>query len=1450
MNILSKRWMRGISLFLVGFLISTVLNVSVISPRVVAQEGGQCGANPLTEEEWGYAQSAWNYFVDNVQPDTGLPNAAGGYPSGTLWDMGNYLTAMNAARWMGLIEQSEFDSRLNQFLGSLAALRLFEDKLPNKVYNSATGEMVDYGNNPLDRGIGWSALDIGRMLAAFRMIQNCHPQYNDWINGVVEGWQVALSVKDEKLYGAAVLEDDSTLMVQEGRLGYEEYASRGYELWGYHVPQAISFEPFKFVDIYGIQIPVDTRDYQTTNANNYVVSESYILDAIEFGLEGELADYARRVFEVQKRRFEDTGLLTAVSEDNINQPPYFLYSTVYSNGEPFAVITEKNELHPEMRTLSTKAAFGWHYVYPDSPYAQQIFDHVKNTNNSGRGYYAGIYESGLYDENPPLNDILTGNTNGLLLEILYYKARGNKPLIGGDVTVSGGSASTGDVAVAETPPPEPVPAEPAPTAPTTTEASLPEPPPVTESAPPESAPPEPAPPEPAPESPPAESGVPIAVINNEPPPPSPPPPPPESPPPEPAAAAPAETTLAIAPIDPVASASHPVCPVPSGPISITDQRYARNAWQYFESNHQTTGLVNDRGDLDGVTLWGIGDYIAALHAAHSLGTITNKNFDTRVRHVLAGIRELPLFAGELPHRAYNSKNLNPTDYGGNHDPDGNGWSGLDVGRLLAALHTLKACHPQYTEAVDKIALDWSYLRVVRNGLLANAELQADDRGRDRVRVNPATLLGYEEYAARAFQLWGFDVSRSVVGNDYETVNVEGQPIPLKRRNVPPSRKPTSLNTISTPFILYGLEFGFDPKMRAHVDAIFQAEAARYERTGNFSASGTTFSTLEPHIIHSTILSNGERWKSVNDVGEEIARNRMVSTAVAFAYLTLYPDHPYSQALWQATLDLYNPTLGYYEGFFELTGYTAIGFGGGTNSLILQALLHKNTERQPLIQPRTDLSSPWWDAVRAGDTGQGLPETVALPIDFVADGEAHYWISAGEAPATAYVPDATDSPTVALATTLESIQDSSVEDAAPANSSAVASSPAEETSEEISQPEDSANNPSNNPSATVMPLSDKDQQSAQMAWAYIDNNWNADTGFVNAVERYPWTTLWDQGSGILGLHSAYQLGLLSKANFEQRLDRLLDTLESLPLPDTGLPNKAYSTLTGEMRSLDNQPDAQGRSGWSALDTARYLLSLDVLRTHYAAYSDRIERIVNQYDLTRLEKDGWLIGSGLTPNGEKQLWQEGRLGYEQYAAYSLKRWGIEAEKALYSPPVEPVVVENVSLQADLRNFANSGAVNSLTSDPYTLWGLELGWPEDIVVQAQNLFQAQEKRFERTGILTAVNEDSLDRPPYFLYYSVYANGEPWSALTSSAAARPDFRTLSTKAAFSWAALYPQKAYAQKLRDEVQFLGDRQRGYFAGRYEDDSLGPNVSININTNAIILESLLYKARGQRPLIVA
>lgn len=906
-----KKLFQLTALFLCGTLLKLLLYIPIITP---AQTPNACNTitNPLTPEEQTYARAAWQYFVNNYQPTTGFTNSTGGYPSGTLWDMGNYLMALNAARWLNLIDQPDFDTRLNKFLSSLNNLKLFEDALPNKVYNAATAEIVDYANNPVEKGIGWSALDIGRILAAFHVIRTCHPQYNDWLQGIVTKWQIGRSLKDNQIFGAMVLPDKQTLLVQEGRLGYEEYAVRGYELWGFKAPKAVALEPFKFVDINGVQIPVDTRDFQSTNANNYVVSESYILDGIEFGLVGYLQDFATRVLEVQKRRFEATGQLTAVSEDNIDQAPYFLYNTVYSNGVPWATITEENKPYPQFRTLSSKAAFGWRYLFPNNIYAQKLFDATKDLRSPDNGgFYAGIYE-----ETQQPNKALTGNTNGLIMEILYYKARGNLPLIGAN-NVSFANFKS------------PTPSDATPETPTTTT-----------------------------------QGIPTA----------------------------SPMTISVAPIPPVGNPQPSSCPAITQPLTGVQRRYAEAAWAYFIANYQSnTGLVNDRKDVNGATVWGLGNYLAALHAARTLDVISAKEFDQRTRQLLAALNQMPLFMGELPHRGYDTRTLQAIDYGGNPTLSGTGWSALDVGRILAALHNLKTCHPEYTAAVDQIVLDWSYLRVVNNGTLASATVIKDKHGRSLPRVNPETRLGYEEYAARAFQLWGFDVNRAAVGGEYQTTKVEGIAVPIQRLRTDSNSK-TNQYTVSNPFLLYGLEFGLDPQMRSLFTNIFQAQTERYRRTKILTAAGTTLIEQQPYIVHSSITGQDQPWLALGDDGKPLPEGRLVSTTVAFAYHAMFPGDNYAQELFTATTDLYRPLLGFYEGFYEKTGKTALGFSSSTNSMVLESLLYMATKQQPLIRPNSNLKSPWWQAVNAGNSGHGLPSTTTQKSRLISEDSKNYWIS--------------------------------------------------------------------------------------------------------------------------------------------------------------------------------------------------------------------------------------------------------------------------------------------------------------------------------------------------------------------------------------------------------------------------------------------------------------------------
>lgn len=66
----------------------------------------------LTPQERTWAQIAWRYVENNTQPQTGLVNGSDKQPRATLWQMGDTLIALLAARELGLVKEAEFDARL------------------------------------------------------------------------------------------------------------------------------------------------------------------------------------------------------------------------------------------------------------------------------------------------------------------------------------------------------------------------------------------------------------------------------------------------------------------------------------------------------------------------------------------------------------------------------------------------------------------------------------------------------------------------------------------------------------------------------------------------------------------------------------------------------------------------------------------------------------------------------------------------------------------------------------------------------------------------------------------------------------------------------------------------------------------------------------------------------------------------------------------------------------------------------------------------------------------------------------------------------------------------------------------------------------------------------------------------------------------------------------------
>ncbi len=377
--------------------------------------------NSLTSKDMEYAAIAWKYFENNYQENTGLFNSVDKYPATTLWDISSSLHALMSAYDIGLIEKEEFNTKISKVLKSLASMSLYKDKLPNKVYSTLTLDMVDYSNHTTLDGIGWSAMDIGRLFSVFYRIRKFYPEFTNQVNNVVKRWDISMVLKDDAtLHGIGFnFKDKRSKIVQEGKLGYEEYTAKGYIYNGFDATESYKYTDFlKFEEIYGIQLGTDTREVKQHLAYNFILSEPYILDGIEYGWDINSKELAYRVYEVQKKRAKITGLPVAVSEDHVDKAPYFVYNTIYVNGDKWVCLAESGDDATDFKSFSTKAAFAWATLYDDD-YSKVLLKNLQGLNNKQKGWYAG-----KYDKNGEINKALTANTNGIILECLSYKKRG------------------------------------------------------------------------------------------------------------------------------------------------------------------------------------------------------------------------------------------------------------------------------------------------------------------------------------------------------------------------------------------------------------------------------------------------------------------------------------------------------------------------------------------------------------------------------------------------------------------------------------------------------------------------------------------------------------------------------------------------------------------------------------------------------------------------------------------------------------------------------------------------------------------------------------------------------------------------------------------------------------------------------------------------------------------
>lgn len=235
---------------------------------------------------------------------------------------------------------------------------------------------------------------------------------------------------------------------------------------------------------------------------------------------------------------------------------------------------------------------------------------------------------------------------------------------------------------------------------------------------------------------------------------------------------------------------------------------------------------------------------------------------------------------------------------------------------------------------------------------------------------------------------------------------------------------------------------------------------------------------------------------------------------------------------------------------------------------------------------------------------------------------------------------------------------------------------------------------------------------------------------------------------------------------------------------------------------------------------------------------VDQIEAKWSLTSAVHNQTLYGTKLSAKSEYYR-QEGRLGYLQYAASGFALFGFDVSKSYQNESIEQVMIDEIPFYIDARNMPFS------TSDPYILTRLELGeftrWWE----QLDTVYSLHKMKAEKTNKVWIFAEDAMNRTPWFAYNNLYFYGKSW--LSTSAGGKPveNFQIFSNKAALGFGMIYDDQ-FADELVNQVIDNSLYSRSIPTGVYSDGL--ENKSYNINTNSMVLSSLLFKIRHKTAML--
>jgi hypothetical protein len=378
---------------------------------------------------------------------------------------------------------------------------------------------------------------------------------------------------------------------------------------------------------------------------------------------------------------------------------------------------------------------------------------------------------------------------------------------------------------------------------------------------------------------------------------------------------------------------------PTGVDKGTEQRAftdaARSAWAFVDAHYvPATGLTLAQDTWQYPTVWDIASAIAAYYSARGLGFITDEDYQRRTLRALQTMQKARLYNDVAYGRNYDAKTGQLVGHDQKPSANGTGYSAIDLGRLLVWLKIVAQDDPQLAAAAEAVARRINASHVVRDGYLygetltKEGELMKFQEGR----------LGYEQYSATGFQLWGMKANRAVnAANNARKVTVQGLPMTADRRKLD--------RITSEPFIMHGLEVGLNGAMNDMAWQTLALQAHRYQTTGTMTIASEDALNVKPYYFYYyCVYCGGKEFViNVHRPGTNLDEPRWISAKAAYAWHALMP----SKYTWTAINDVkaaHTPGKGWATGVFEKSRQTTGVQSLNTAAVILEAALYQKNGR--------------------------------------------------------------------------------------------------------------------------------------------------------------------------------------------------------------------------------------------------------------------------------------------------------------------------------------------------------------------------------------------------------------------------------------------------------------------------------------------------------------------------